>query len=110
MANPETVLQGKIMIALSEAGHRGLRNNSGAYKCPKSGRLVRYGVGSPGGSDLIGWSKDGRFLAVEVKTAKGRATKEQLAFIAAVRASGGYAGIARSVEDAIAIAAGEIRG
>jgi hypothetical protein len=54
-----------------------------------------------GGSDIIGWTSDGRFLAVEVKTEKGRATKEQLRFIDAVNNSGGIAGVCRSPEEAI---------
>ena len=43
------------------------------------------------------------FAAVEVKSATGRATPEQAAFIEAVQAMGGLAGIARSVDDAAAI-------
>jgi hypothetical protein len=40
------------------------------------------------------------FAAIEVKTAKGRATKDQLQFIEHIRDAGGIAGIARSVDDA----------
>jgi hypothetical protein len=40
------------------------------------------------------------FTAVEVKTATGRATREQQAFVQHVQAAGGYAGIVRSVDDA----------
>jgi hypothetical protein len=43
------------------------------------------------------------FAAVEVKSAKGRATPEQQAFIDTVQGMGGLAGIARSVDDAAAI-------
>lgn len=64
-----------------------------------------------GSSDLIGWTtreitpdmvgqKVAVFTAIEVKTEKGRATAEQLNFIAQVRKSGGIAGIARSPEEA----------
>ena len=63
-----------------------------------------FSTGLPVGfGDLFGMTFDGRFLLIEVKTATGRATKEQLACIAAVRRAGGRAGIARSLEDALAI-------
>ena len=72
---------------------------------------MTFGVGSPGGSDLIGYRKVtvtpemvGQeipvFAAIEVKTAKGRATKDQQRFIEHIRDAGGIAGIARSVDDA----------
>lgn len=108
MANPESVLQSNIMLRCGKEGIVLLRNNSGSLPDPKTGRYIRYGVGSPGGSDLIGWNKEGRFCAVEVKTARGRVRPEQVRFINAVRAGGGYAGIARSEEDALAICNGEI--
>ncbi len=72
---------------------------------------MTFGVGSPGGSDLIGYRRVtvtpemvGRempvFAAIEVKTAKGRATKDQLRFIEHIRNAGGIAGVARSVDEA----------
>lgn len=91
------------------------RNNVGALM-DRDGRLVRYGLGT-GTSDLIGprmvtVTPDmvGRtlavFCAIEAKTQRGRVTPEQLSFIHMVRSFGGYAGIARSVEDARAIVDG----
>jgi len=87
------------------------RNNSGKLPDPKTGRWVQFGVASPGGSDLIGYRQVvigpehvGRtmavFTAVEVKTATGRATKEQTAFVEHVKQAGGIAGVVRSVDDA----------
>lgn len=101
----ESDIMRACMLALSEAGCLIWRNNSGSYKDPRSGSFVRYGVGSPGGSDLIGVAPCGRFLAVEIKAVKGRATDEQIRFIDAVRAKGGIAGIARSPEDALELLA-----
>jgi hypothetical protein len=53
-----------------------------------------------GSSDLIGWTADGRFAAVEVKSARGRVRDSQRAFIEAVLRAGGVAGVARTLEDA----------
>lgn len=93
-----------ILLRASELGHRLFRNNTGALKNDR-GEWVKYGVGGNGGSDIIGWTKDGIFAAIEVKTPTGKPSAEQEAFIRSVKASGGKAGIARSVGDAEAILA-----
>lgn len=103
MLKSEANIQNEIMIALSKAGCLVWRNNVGAWKDP-SGRVIRYGVGGKGGSDLLGVATDGRALAVECKTATGRIRPEQELFIAAVQKAGGRAGVARSVDDALKIA------
>lgn len=105
----EAAIQQEIRLAAGPAGSTLFRNNSGAYK-DDSGRMVRYGVASPGGADLIGWTpvqitQDmvGRtvaiFTAVEVKKPGGRVTPAQQQFIDAVTRAGGFAGIAHSVEE-----------
>ena len=102
-----------IMLGLSTPGVRLFRNNCGALK-DADGRLIRYGVANPGGSDLIGWKsvtitpemvgqKLAIFLAIEVKGERTRVTDQQRNFIERVRLDGGLAGVARSVEDALAI-------
>lgn len=48
------------------------------------------------------------YVAIEVKAGRARPTEEQAAFIAMVRALGGRAGVARSVEDAGGIIGGDI--
>lgn len=98
----ERNVQALILMALSEAGCLVWRQDTGAYKAP-DGRLIRYGL-CKGSSDVIGVAKDGRFLAVEVKTETGRVSPEQVAFLDAVRRAGGRAGVARSVADALSIA------
>lgn len=76
------------------------RVNSGAYKTP-DGRFIRFGfAGCP---DILGQMKCGQFLAIECKSDIGRATEDQAAFIDKVLKFGGKAGIARCVEDALAI-------
>ena len=87
------------------------RNNSGSLPDPRTGRYVQFGVGSPGGSDLIGYRRVtvtpemvgqdvAVFAAVEVKTARGRVRPEQQQFVDHIRGAGGIAGIARSVDEA----------
>lgn len=52
-----------------------------------------------GSSDLIGWTADGRFLAVEAKTGRLRLTPEQAAFLDAVNSCGGIGILARTTAD-----------
>lgn len=98
----ETSIVNACLIALSSAGHTVWRQNTGVLK-DAAGRPVRFGL-CVGSSDIIGICADGIFLAVECKTATGRPTPAQLAFIRAVRERGGRAGIARSPAEAVALA------
>lgn len=104
MANPETSIVNECLIALSAAGCTAWRNNTGVLK-DANGRPISFGL-CKGSSDIIGICPDGGFLAVEVKTATGRASPAQHAFIAAVQRRGGRAGIARTGAEAVAIARG----
>lgn len=67
-----------------------------------------------GSSDLIGWTskeitsdmvgqKIAIFTALEVKTQKGRATKQQENFVNAVLKAGGIAGFPKSSDEAVEI-------
>lgn len=109
----ESAIQQNIMLGISKPGVRIWRNNCGALK-DQDGRLIRFGVANPGGSDLIGWrsvtvtpdmvgQKIAVFLAIEVKGERGKATDPQKNFIARVKADGGLAGVARSIDDALGI-------
>jgi penicillin-binding protein-related factor A (putative recombinase) len=51
-----------------------------------------------GVSDILGIYRE-KFIAIEVKSAKGRASPEQVKFIAEINRLGGVAFIARGVED-----------
>jgi hypothetical protein len=70
----------------------------GVYRSTKNKWAIK------GVSDILG-IHNGRMLAIEVKTASGRVTKEQAQFIDRVIKLGGIAGVARSVADARAILA-----
>lgn len=98
LTNEATILRSIVRALTLEPDVLVWRNQIGATK--HGGRFVRYGVGGKGGSDLIGLC-GGRFFALEVKSATGRATEEQFAFICAVRMAGGFASIVRSAEEAI---------
>ena len=104
----EHAIQNRIRLALSRGAARLFRNNTGALK-DENGRPVFFGL-CKGSSDLIGWktieikSEDiGKrvavFCAIEVKD-KGKATPLQRRFLQVVSEAGGFAGIARSVEEA----------
>jgi hypothetical protein len=99
----ETDVMRLIMLALSDAGCLIWRNNTGCLK-NAAGIPIKFGL-CVGSSDLIGVTPAGKFIAIEVKTATGRATPEQTRFISAVIAHGGIAGIARSPADAISLLA-----
>ena len=93
------------------------RHADGTTVTLKHARVIDAGF-CKGSSDLIGFTtveitpdmvgqKIAVFTAVEVKTKKGRPSKEQLNFIKLIRTFGGRAGIARSIEDAQKIINGE---
>jgi hypothetical protein len=94
----EADLMRDIQVALSAKGHRVFRNNIGMCQT-REGQMIRYGVCNPGGSDLIGWTKDGKFLAVEVKVGIRKLTPEQDNFLKAVIGAGGIGVCARSLKD-----------
>jgi hypothetical protein len=116
----------KIQGTLSKGNIRLFRNNvgsaflgpyvwsDGAVVIAKPQR-VTYGL-CEGSSDLIGWrsrtitpdmvgQKFAQFVAIEVKSAVGRATKTQVAFVDTVKKAGGLAGIAKTELDAVCILA-----
>lgn len=115
--NPETKIQNKILIALSNVGCVVWRNETAGAWVGKvihkeasqvtlaNARMIRFGI-AIGSSDIIGITPEGRFLAIEVKTQTGRPSQQQLTFIDAVRQNGGVAGIARSVQDALDLIGG----
>ena len=105
----EQHIQQTIRLACSRGPVRLWRNNVGRLR-DERGQLVTFGL-CPGSADLVGYrtitvtpdlvgQQIAVFAAVEVKAERGRPTAEQTAWLEHVRAAGGIAGIARSVEDA----------
>ncbi len=94
----------------SSLGARLLRNNVGALQ-NLQGMWIKFGLGV-GTSDLIGWKsrvitpdmvgkKIAIFTVCEVKSERGRLTKEQTDFLAAVDEAGGIAIVAHSPDDIV---------
>jgi hypothetical protein len=108
----EATIQKEIQLALSKAGCIMWRNESAGVWAGRilfkqasqvtldNASFIKSGL-CVGSSDLIGLTPCGRFLAVEVKTPKGKPTDEQINFINAVNAKNGIGYIARSAEEAI---------
>ena len=93
-----------IMIAIRDAvltTRRALlwRNNVGRARMGAA--WVQFGLGV-GSADLIGVLKpSGRGFALEVKTATGRLSPEQIAWHRAWSEAGGFVACVRSVEEAL---------
>ena len=98
-------IQNDIRIKLSELGYCVFRINVGRFKT-EDGRWFDTGL-PKGFSDLMA-VKDGKVYFLEVKTDKGKASKEQLNFLAVMRDRYGcVTAIVRSVEDAVNAVKGE---
>ena len=98
MPTPETLAKAAIRQALARSGKCLIFNNPVGFD---ELRQIRFGL-SVGSSDPIGvCSPNGRFFAVEVKSARGSSTPEQRAFLYAINKAGGYGCIARTPEQAL---------
>lgn len=99
----ESQLQDAIRLALGrDPGVLAFRNNIG--HAVMHGHRVTFGVGGPGGADLIG-ILDGKPLAMEIKSERGRQSDEQRRFETLWRTRGGIYLMPRSVDEAIALVA-----
>ena len=81
------------------------RQNSGTFAERNRDGSMRYVRANTarGMSDIMGVLRDGRTLAIEVKSRTGRMRPGQEEVLASIRAAGGVAGVCRSVEDAVAL-------
>jgi len=97
----EAQIQGAVLQYLAMhpriAWARRINTGAHAIEGPGGRRFVRYGF--KGCSDILGMLADGRLLAVECKTRKGRPTPEQVEFLQLVADNGGVAVLARGIDD-----------
>lgn len=107
MQNPETKIQNRIMLAMSQKGYMCWRNQVGLFKT-LDGRTVNIGI--KGSSDLMAVKPTvitpemvgqtlAVFVAVEVKTATGRQSEPQKKWQKAVEKLGVKYILARSEDD-----------
>lgn len=96
--NKETILSRNVRLALNKTGRcRMLDNEVGMDQLT----ATRYGLGV-GSPDLVGVLRNGKCFCLEVKTDRGTATKEQLAWLQAARKWNCFACIVRSIPEALA--------
>lgn len=96
----ERDIQASILAAFAgDTRLRLWRSNSGTARSPAGDRFVRFGV--PGQGDLSGILQGGRRLEIEVKSASGRQSQQQLNFMEMIRRYGGLYVLARSVDEAV---------
>lgn len=98
-SSSEAEIENEILVFLSKIkGGYFWKNTSGGFFDGAAFRRHSSPFAIRGTSDIIGLFA-GRFVALEVKDAKGKATKEQLAFIEKVRSRGGVGAVVRSIAD-----------
>lgn len=100
----EKELVNYLIHLLNAKGHFVWRNNAGLihlhYQNKKGqSSYRRLLVGVKGGSDILGISVDGKFIAVECKFGKYKTTFLQEEFLKEIEKRGGYAIVARSEDD-----------
>lgn len=100
MAGSETATQRQILAALSALPECLVwRNETGLVAWPNAPHK-RFRIGTPGSPDIVGVYK-GRAIGVEVKSARGRQSRQQCRFKQQWEKAGGVYVIARSVDDAL---------
>lgn len=109
MPQKETNILNLTLLIASEIGFILWKNIRGLFY-DRQGNPRKCGLGPNGGSDTIGYYSTvitpamvGKRVAIfscfEVKTETGRASKEQLHFLAKVESDGGISGLIRAPED-----------
>lgn len=89
----------KIILAINPRFGIFWHNETGAGHA-LNGAFVTYGL--IGSGDIIGFTKKGRFVSIEVKTGTGALRKSQINFRMAVLQNCGIYIVGRSVEQVIA--------
>ncbi len=94
--SPETELVLAFIDYIRKAGHHAWRNNTGARKV--RGQWVQWGAKGSGDVFVVA-QPNGRFLSIEAKVGRKKATENQEEWMAKVVEAGGVAGVARSFAD-----------
>lgn len=99
----ESEIQRQCRLAANAPDVVVFRNNVGTAIHNKDGQkhVVAYGVGGPGGADLLG-IVSGRFAAFEIKRPGEKPTPKQELFMKLCRLKGGFATVVRSPEEMVA--------
>jgi hypothetical protein len=98
---PEAEVQRAVKAVLEGMGCFVWDVRNGATYDPVR-KIYRANSSFKGVPDLCGMTRTGRFIGVEVKTATGRLTTHQRAFLEKIRSKGGISFVARSVDDVLA--------
>lgn len=97
----EKLIEHEILLYLRSHGVFCWKNITGGFFDPVRKRFRKqtspYAIN--GTSDILGIMKDGRFLAIEVKSKYGKPSPEQTLFIQKIKANGGIAFVARSISE-----------
>jgi len=96
----EKEIQNEILEYLTKGGYLCWRNNNVGLYDVRLGTFRRKGKYQMlGVSDIFLIVGDGRFVAIEVKSKKGKISEYQQNFIDLINQNGGIAFVARNIED-----------
>ena len=102
MGAKENVVQKACLDYLLRKGYFVWRsNNLPVYD--RKRKCYRKHNGRKGVPDIIGWDKNGRFIGIECKSAKGKPTEEQLEFGDALVRGGGCYAMVHSLSELIGL-------
>jgi VRR-NUC domain len=102
----ESVIQHHILVYLNLRGVFAWLNPTGGYfdveKKVMRKHQSKFAISGP--SDILAiWRGGGHFVAIEVKTKTGKVTYAQKDFLSRINENGGFAFVARRLEDVIDI-------
>ncbi|WP_169720680.1 VRR-NUC domain-containing protein [Thermodesulfovibrio yellowstonii] len=107
--NEESCLVRACIELLVLKGYFPIRNNSGMLVIKEKDRTRAVKMGMKGSADIIACSPEGKFVAIECKTSRGRLSKAQQEFLNKVQSIGGIALVIRNIDDLIKFLEGKGR-
>lgn len=97
----EMLLVRQIVDYLNLRGHFVQRTNSGTVQAEYNGRKRFIKMSKAGTADITGCTKDGKFLACEVKIKPNKPTELQKQYLEQISSRGGVAFVAYTLDDVI---------